>query len=88
LWASLSHELKSPITTAQQIITLAKRDETVSDKAKQLYLAPIECQLELQKSIIHDIQDLIDIEEGTFEVTFNQFSLEDVLQHCLAMYAQ
>jgi two-component system phosphate regulon sensor histidine kinase PhoR len=83
--SSVSHDLKSPLTSIKMFAELLRTDPKISPDAAKEYLGIIEGESERLTRLINNVLDFSKIERGIKEYHFGGVDLNDAVTHVLTL---
>jgi signal transduction histidine kinase len=83
-FANISHELRTPITYLDGYANLLKEGLYQSEEEKQQYLNIIQQESQRLIQLINDLFDLAKMEEGRFDLTFEQVDVAEAAENVVS----
>ncbi len=86
--SSVSHELKTPLTSIKIFIELIKENPDISKPVLYDYLTTIECETNRLTKLIDNVLDYSKIEKGIKEYNFSKTDLNAITSNTISFMAQ
>lgn len=83
--SSVSHELKTPLTSIKMFAEILRSKKNVSDKEALEYFEIIEGESDRLARLINNVLDFAKVEQGVKEYRFSQINLNDLVESVLRL---
>ena len=81
--SSVSHELKTPLTSIKMFAEILKDNETLKDETSAKYLSIIEGESDRLGRLINNVLDFAKIEKGVKEYNFSETDLNKITENVM-----